>query len=307
MPVDREYVNEQVREGLSETVLYVRAQEPMSPSPALVPIDDLWTGLAAVQDESVRRLLLDPARFALAVPSELANSIYAQLQMSPRRDELSLSVLEKEAQELSENAVTASRDAYRIATSLSKLKNPTYEDYFDLRKTAKDPALMESILSTPGRAPYTFVARGGQPIELVKLPFNALLSSQLHRITATVGAVDDFRDTAALKILSIQRARSPVLEALSGQRVPLSFSRKKTEERRMLLTAQYSASAIALDVTARLGIGLSNSKHHQLVLMSVPPLSEQSARFRTAHDTVQPMFEQLALFDRADTNGKSGG
>jgi hypothetical protein len=166
---------------------------------------------------------------------------------------------------------------------------------------------MEPFLTTPVRARFTSVARGGQPIEPVKLPFTSLPSSQLHRITATVGAVDDFRDTAALKILSIQRARSPVLEALSGQRVPLSFSRKQTEERRMLLTAQYSASAIALDVTARLGIGLSNSKHHQLVLMSVPPLSEQSARFRTAHDTVQPMFEQLALFDRAEMNGKSGG
>jgi hypothetical protein len=304
--MDREYVNEQVREGLTETVLYVRAQDPMSPQPELVPIDDLWTGLTAIQDESVRRLNLDPARFTLALQSELANSIYAQLQMSPRRDELSLSALDKEAQELSESAVTASRDALRIATSLGKLKNPTYEDYFDLRKTAKDPALMESILSTPCRAPFTSVGRGGQPIELVKLPFAALPSSQLHRITATVGAVDDFRDTAALKILSIQRARSRVLETLSGQRVPLSFSRKQTEERRMLLTAQYSGSVIALDVTARLGIGLPNSKHHQLVLMNVPPLSEQSPRFRTAHETVQPMFEQLALFDREQSHHMSG-
>jgi hypothetical protein len=303
--MDREYVNEQVREGLTETVLYVRAQDPMSPQPALVPIDDLWTGLTAIHEESVRRLNLDPARFTLAVQSELANSIYAQLQMSPRRDELSLIALNKEAQDLSENAVTASRDALRISTSLGKLKNSTYEDYFELRKTAKDPVLMESILTTPPRARFTSVARGGQPIEPVKLPFTSLPSSQLHRITATVGAVDDFRDTAALKILSTQRARSRVLETLSGQRVPLSFSRKQTEERRMLLTAQYSGSDIALHVTARIGIGLANSKQNQLVLRNVLPLAEQSARFRTAHDSAQAMFKQLSLLDTEDSESQS--
>jgi hypothetical protein len=124
----------------------------------------------------------------------------------------------------------------------------------------------------------------------------------MHRITATVGAVDDFRDTAALKILTIPRARSRALEILLGDRVPLSFSRKQIDERRMLLTAQYSGSDIALHVTARLGIGVANSKHHQLVLINVLPLAEQSARFRTAHETVQPMFEQLALFDRAQSD-----
>lgn len=211
--------------------------------------------------------------------------------------------LDKEAQALSENIVKACQDADRVATTLAKLANATYEDYFDLQQSVADPALTESLLTTPERARFTGVARGGQPIQPVKLPFTSLPSSKMHRITATVGAVDDFRDTAALRILTIPRARSRALEILLGDRVPLSFTRKQIDERRMLLTAQYSGSDIALQVTARLGIGVANSRHHQLKLMNVLPLVEQSARFRTAHESVQSMFEQLSLFDREQPQG----
>jgi hypothetical protein len=300
--MDREYVNEQVREGLTEPVFYVRPEEPGSRQQELIPIDDFSTQVTAIEDDMKKRLNLDSARFTLAVPSELATRFYAQLQMSARRGELSLNALDKEAEEVSDATVTASHDAGRIRTALTKLEKPTYEDYLERLQTAKDSVLTESLLTKPVRTRITCVARGGQPIDPVTLPFTSLPSSQMHRITATVGAVDDFRDTAALKILTIPRARSRALEILLGDRVPLSFSRKQIDERRMLLTAQYSGSDIALHVTARLGIGVANSKHHQLVLINVLPLAEQSARFRTAHETVQPMFEQLALFDRAQSD-----
>jgi hypothetical protein len=300
--MDREYVNEQVREGLTETVLHFRPELPGLPQTELIPIDDLLARVAAVGRETTERLKLAPGRFTSAVTNELARTICAQLEMAARPGELSLIALDKEAQALSENIVKACQDADRVATTLGKLANATYEDYFDLQQSVADPALTESLLTTPDRGRFTGVARGGQPIEPVKLPFTSLPSSKMHRITATVGAVDDFRDTAALRILTIPRARSRALEILLGDRVPLSFTRKQIDERRMLLTAQSSGSDIALQVTARLGIGVANSRHHQLKLMNVLPLVEQSARFRTAHETVQPMFEQLALFDRAQSD-----
>lgn len=50
--MDREYVNEQVREGLTETVLHFRPELPESPQTELIPIDDLLTRVAAVGRET---------------------------------------------------------------------------------------------------------------------------------------------------------------------------------------------------------------------------------------------------------------
>lgn len=300
--MDREYVNEQVREGITETVAYVRFEPTGSPAPRLVPLDDAIRLLKTSAEAERKRCGLDPTRFTVTFHSSALDGIVAQIEMAPKRQlEIDSKPLRAEAEDRAAKLVKASQDARRIEAALVKHAEPSTEQYDELLRTATYPDLTEIMLTMPSSGRSTTVARGGQTIEAVSKPFKSLTSSHLHRIIVKVGAVDDFQRTAIVQVIATPDVTSRALQRLLGEPVPLKLSPTQGAERRLLLTAQSSESQIVLRVTARLGLGIVNSNAHLLTLQSVMPMADQSVRFRSAHQTVQPMFEQMALFDRETT------